>query len=177
MPWHKSIRVGSVAPTGITHGRQVNATNTGIAKHGLTRAGLSPLAQGTFSTNGQTFTERLITAGMVVSGDDITFRRCQIEDAGSADGKVIQVSGARVKFEDCTIKPTSGSCYMGIHSETAVDLWVAGCVFSNFENAISINDDVLRFLMEDSYLHTPSGVSNPGDAHKDLIEIYGCTDT
>lgn len=173
----RQIRRVAAQQGGITHGRQVNATNTGIAKHGLTRAGLTPLAGGTFSTNGATYTERLITTGMLVTGNDITFRRCQIEDSASADGKVIEVEGARVKFEDCTIKPTTGSAYMGIASWMAVDMWVTGCVFSNFENAISINDDVTGFLMEFSYLHSPSGVSNPGDAHKDLIEIYGCTNT
>lgn len=175
MPWHKSIQVGSFAPAGIQHGREVNATNTGIAKHGLVRSGLTPLAGGTFSTNGATYTERLITGGMLVTGNDVTFRRCQIEDTG-AGASIAEIEGARVKFEDCTITPTSGSTWTGIVSWFAQDLWVTGCNIFGCENNISLNDDVNNFLLEFSYVHDASGASQ-ADPHKDSIELYGTSNT
>lgn len=165
------------APTGITHGRQVNATNTGIAKWGLTAGSLAAASSGTVSTPGTVITEKRFSAGILVTGNNVTIRRCLIEDVAAAAGVIATVRAANVRFEDCTIRPSSGSCWQGIFGEDGGGydgLIISGCDVSGCENNMSLNDSPSSVTVEYSYIHDSSNVSNPG-GHQDCIEVYGGT--
>lgn len=152
----------------VTHGRQVCASNTGVAQHGLTRADMTPFT-GTLVAGG--VYERMLFGGNRVTVSDVTFRQCYFENSGPSASCVI-VQADRVLFEDCTIQPPDGvSTYMGIWYQSGTGLVVRGCDISRCENNISLNADGGSALIEDSWLHDSSKVSNPS-AHCDTIEVY-----
>lgn len=162
---------------GITHGRQVNATNTGIAKWGLTAGALTAAASGTISANGTVITERRFSSGVFVSGNNVTLRRCLIEDVGAAAGVIVKIAGTNVTLEDCTIRPSSGSCWQAILGEDGTNysgLLITGCDVSGCENNMSLNDSPSSVTVEYSYFHDSRNTSNPS-GHKDCIEVYGGT--
>lgn len=166
---------GTVA---ITHGRQLNATNTGIAKAGLVEANLTPLAGGTFSTNGATYTNRIIDGTVTVTGSNIKFAGCTIRNDGASAMMVVAAfSCVNLTLENCTIYPVTGSAYDGVVVQGgASGANIIGCNISKCENGISINDDCSNVLVDMTYVHDTSNASNPS-GHKDAIEVYGGANT
>lgn len=147
-----------------------DATNTGIAGIGVSRASLAAGgAGGTFTTPGQTISGKLFTGNVTLNGDNSTLSGCQIEDSGSSE-QVIIVGGNNVTIEDCTILAASGSFYIGIHCNNGSGTQVLRCNISLGENLMTIEADSVT--VQDSYLHDTSLASNP-TGHADVIEVYG----
>jgi hypothetical protein len=168
------VRVGSIAAAGITHGQQVNAGNTGIAAQGLVDGDLTSTAGTTYSTNGQTITNRLFTGTVTVSGSNVTLVGCKFAFGGGANTKGLVVTGSNVTVQNCTFAPTSGSWYMGIHAANGTGLVVDYCDVSGCENNMTI--ETSGVTVRRSYMHDSSNASAPA-GHKDVIEIYGGNDT
>jgi hypothetical protein len=162
------IRGRSFGPSGITHGQQINATNTGITALGLTDANLTSQGSVTYSTNGQTITNRLFTGSVNVTGSNITLRGCKWSFAGGSATKALSVTGSGLLVEYCTIAPSSGSWYMGI--DTGPSSTIDYCNISGSENNITTYANGVTIRR--SYLHDASNASNPS-GHRDCIEVYG----
>lgn len=166
------VTVGSVAGGAITHGSQVNASNTGIAALGLTDGDLASTAGTTYSTNGQTVTNKLFTDTITVSGSNIILQGCKFTFGGGANTKCLVVTGTNVTVRNCTILPSSGSWYMGIHATGGTGLTVDACDISGCENNMSVDAGVDSVTVQYSYLHAASNASNPS-GHRDALELYG----
>jgi hypothetical protein len=157
----------------ITHGRQVNATNTGITGAGISAGSLTSNAGGTYSTNGQTITGYAFTGTVTLNGDNITLSGCTVTLSGSSSKGVI-INGAGCIVEDCTITAPSGqSMYMGIHVSNGTNATIRRCDISRGENNMTIENGPTT--VTESYLHDSSNASNPG-GHRDCIEVYGGND-
>ena len=162
----------SLAAGGITHGQQMNASNTGIAYAGLTVGQLTTAGSTTYSTAGQVITNMYFTGPVVLNAANITLRNCQVEASGSST-KAVEVTASGVLIENCTIiAPGATSGYMGIHMG-GTNLTVRRCDISKFENNMTIEGGPT--LVEYSYLHDSSNVSNP-TGHRDCCEIYAGDD-
>lgn len=159
---------------GIVDGRDVNATNTGIAKHGLVQANLTAMAGGALSTSGNTYTERVLTSQLDIFGNNNTFIRCLFKPSGGASGHCVEVEGTGNTFIDCTVTTSSGSL------ETGIRVWgegsgttIRGCDLSNCENLVGFNDENAGSVLEESYLHDANNSTTGG--HIDGMEVYGST--
>lgn len=152
----------------ITHGSQVNATNTGIAGVGVARASLTATGSTIYGTSGQTISGRLFTGTVTLNGNNITLERCQIETNGMNTMGVI-VNGTGCVIQDVTIVPPSSSTYICININ-ADDTTVRRVNASVSENIITVSAN--NVLIEESYLHDTSNLANPS-AHQDIIEVYG----
>lgn len=166
--------------SGITHGRQILAdgSNTGIAGAGLTSGDLTVSGGGTYVVNGTTVTDTWFTSGVVLEGDDITFRNCLFSYAGDANELVVEMIGDRGLLENCTILPTGGtSFYKGVQIGTEAspaDCVVRACDISRCENLLVLQgaDDIV----EECFLHTVDATSNPASPHLDGIELFSGSD-
>ena len=156
----------------ITHGQQMNATNTGIAYAGLTVGQLTTVGGTTYSTAGQVITNMHFTDTVYLNAANITLRNCQIEASGSST-KAVLVNADGALIENCTIvAPGATSGYMGIYMN-GTNLTVRRCNISKFENNMTIEGGPT--LVEYSYLHDSSNVSNTA-GHRDCVEVYGGDD-
>jgi hypothetical protein len=158
------------AAAAITHGQQVNATNSGIAGLGLVDGDLTSTAGQTYSTNGQTITNRLFTGGVTVSGSNVTLQGCKFRFAGGLNSKALVVTGSNVTIRGCTLVPSSGSWYMAIHASAGTGLLVDACDISGAENNMTVETESVT--VQYSYLHDSSNISDTS-GHRDAIEIYG----
>ena len=153
----------------ITHGRQINASNTGITGVGILRSSLISTGSTTYSTNGQVVSGRLFTGSVIIAGDSITLDGCQVETSGSSVIG-INVTGSNVTIKNCTVLAPSGSMYQAIHAEDGTGSRLLRCDVSKGENNMTIETD--NVTVEECYVHDSSAVSSPG-GHKDCIEVYG----
>jgi hypothetical protein len=144
-----------VGTTTITHGNQINASNTGVPA-GVT---LTP-ASGTvtLSTPGAVWEGRDLTGSLEITADNVTVRNCRIRlNSGYF---AIQNSGKNLLVENCEIFSPSGA-YTGIAGS---NMTVRSCDIHNFENGIGAGSNV---IVEESYIHDL--YYGPG-AHVDGIE-------
>lgn len=168
-----AITVGSLpAVGGISHGQQVNASNTGLVALGLDDTDLISTPGAVYSTPGQTITNRLFTDQVRITANNITLRNCKIRWAGSANAKAVIVTGSNVTLKNCLIVPSSGSWYMGVNASGGSGLTIDACDISGCENLLTIDAGVDNVTVQYSYMHDSSAVSNPG-GHRDVIEVYG----
>lgn len=157
----------------IVHGRQINASNTGIAGVGLTAADLTTVnGDVTYSTNGQTIELKKFTGRVTLSGNNITLRKCLITTPGGQDTKALVNLGSNNLIEDVTILPSSSSLYMCIEQGglngtfRRIDASVSENILTNGNNGTTVDS---------CYFHGTSLVGNPG-GHADVVENYGGTD-
>lgn len=155
---------------GITHGQQVNASNTGIAGVGLTAGDLTSQAGQTYSTNSQTITGRRFTSPVVVTGSGVTLRNCLFDFAGGSSTRALRIQGNNCTVENCTIGTNGATSYYHAILIEADGATINRCDLSNAENVIE--DDGNNTLVLESYLHDAQAISNPG-GHVDVIEVYG----
>lgn len=160
----------------ITHGQQVNATNTGVTALGLVDGNLTTVAGATYSTgnNGQTISNRLFTDQVIVSGSNITLQGCKFRWAGAANAKAVVVTGSNVTLRNCTILPSSSSWYMAVSAAGGSGLLIEACDISGAENLLTIDAGVNSVTVQYSYMHDSSNVADPS-GHRDVIEVYGGT--
>ena len=160
--------------SGITHGRQVFATNTGIAGIGLTRSQLTPSGSITVSTPGAVVSNMLVSGTLTVAADNVTISGCQVENSGSAAFCIV-VQASNCTIQNCTVVPPgvagSASAYMGVVAQIGGGLIIRSCDISYCENNVSLNNDGGSTLIETSFLHDASNVLNPL-GHRDCIEVY-----
>lgn len=162
-------RVSPVVVSGvtITHGRQVFASNTGLAGAGVSESGLQTVNGATYSTNGQVIEGKLFTGPVIITGNDITIRKCKFIMSGSST-KSLDISGNGARIEYCMFT-SSLAVYMQVHvgGSNAV---VYRCDAGFAENIVTIEADACR--IEESYLHDATNAAN-ASAHRDTVEIYG----
>lgn len=168
-----AVRVGrpfsANAPIG--HGRQINASNTGLNYNGIDPASLTTQGSITYSTDGQTITGKAFTGSVSVTGNNVTIRNCSML-YGGLNSIGISISGANCLIEGVLITAPNGqSLYepvlIGNNTASAVlrrcDIAKGGNTVTNYGNDT---------LLEECYGHDNAEDSNPGD-HTDVIELYG----
>ena len=159
---------------GITHGQQINDSNTGYTSYldpdlgrVLVLGDLTSQAGQTFSTNGQTITKKRFTSQVTVTGDNITFIGCLFGDYESV---VIGGAASGTTLQYCTVIGSGTSAYEGILNQGA-STTITRCDVSNAENCLTNDGGADNLIIEESYLHDP--LSDDPGAHHDVIEIYG----
>ena len=168
-----TVDLPPVTAGGITDGRDVNASNTGLTGAGIDPASLTTTGGTTYGTafNGQTISGKRFTGTVSVTGSGITFSGCESQ-IGGANAIGFQVTGADNTFEDLTIIPTAGhSFYIGIHNSGS-GTTIQRCDISGGENLITNDGPANDYLIQLNYLHDNSIVSN-SSGHPDCIEVYG----
>ncbi len=155
---------------GITHGQQINATNTGIAGAGLTVGDLTSQAGTTYATNNQTVTGRRFTSPVVISADGVTLSNCLFDFAGGSATRALRVTGNNATLNNLTIATNGASSYYHSILIEGNGCTVYRCDLSQAENVIE--DDGDNTLILESFLHNAQAISNPG-GHVDVIEVYG----
>ncbi len=166
------VNVNFSSPIGeITHGSQINTSNTGITGAGISRASLTVSGGRTYSTAGQIISGLLFTDTVVLNADNIILRNCQVETNGE-NTKGIVINGSNCTVEYTTVVPPSSSTYMCIEvgGNNAIVRRVNASIS---ENIITIGASTV--LVEECYLHDTSNLANPA-AHQDVIEVYGGND-
>lgn len=153
------------------HGRDIFASNTGIAGNGVSESSLQTIAGMTYVIDGQIVEGKLFTDSVVVNADNVTIRNCKFKTSGS-NTQSLHIKGANVRVEYCTFTTSTGSVYMQVHISGS-GATVYRCDISRGENNITVEADTAH--IEESYLHDSSNVSNTS-GHRDTIEIYGGND-
>lgn len=156
------------AADAISNGQEINASNTGLNFAGVSESNLVVTNGATYSVDGQVIENRLFTDAVILSGNNITIRNCRITISPGANNKAIIVTGSGCTLEGLLVDTASGSGYMGVDVR-GDNLTVQRCNISSFENNITISAS--GTLIDESYLHDSSTVTNPG-GHRDCIEIY-----
>ena len=158
----------TAAPTGITHGRQVNAANTGIARAGLTRSQLTASGSINATTAGQVITGKNITGKVTITADNVTLRNSWVTNSGSG-AVLIDVLGNNFTMENVTATPGAGNAaYQCVWVEDGTGHKIIGSDISRCENLISLNDSG-QVTIDQNYLHESAAL---GSGHKDAIEVY-----
>lgn len=154
------------------HGRDVNASNAGIAAAGLTKSQLTPSGSITASTPGQVIEGKLITGSVNIRAKNVTLRNSWVENSGSFAAMVdVQADGFTMENTTLTAPGTS-TAYMGVWVEGGTGHKILHSDISRAENLISLNDSGSA-LIEGNYLHNAAGGSG---AHKDSVEVYAGKD-
>lgn len=154
--------------TGITHGRQVNATNTGIARAGLTRSQLTASGSINATTPGQVITGKNITGKVTITADNVTLRNSWVTNSG-AGAVLIDVLGNNFTMENVTATPGPGNAaYQCVWVEDGTGHKIIGSNISRCENLISLNDSG-QVTINQNWLHESAAL---GAGHKDGIEVY-----
>lgn len=155
---------------GVTHGQQINATNTGIAGAGLTVGDLTAHSGGTLSTPGATLTRRRFTAPVVITADGVTLEECLFDFAGGSSTSACRITGDGCSLSWCEIGTDGAtSYYRSLFLDEAVGTTIYRCDIHDGENCSE--DDGTDTLWLESFLHSAQAVSNPG-GHVDVVEIY-----
>jgi hypothetical protein len=154
--------------TAITHGRQVNATNTGIARAGLTRSQLTASGSINATTAGQVITGKNITGKVTITADNVTLKNSWVQNSGSG-AVLIDVLGNNFTMENVTASPGAGNAaYQCVWVEGGTGHKIIGSNLSRCENLISLNDSG-AVTIDQNYLHESAAL---GGGHKDGIEVY-----
>jgi len=166
-----SIRVGAPPATGITHGRQINASNTGLNYNGINPGSLTPVAGSQdYSTNGQVIEGKSFTDRIDISGSNITMRNCKLVNGGDASFGFV-ISGSGITVEGCTVTAPSGqSLYEPFAVLGATNATIRRCDIS--KGAQYVTAQCAGLIIEESYCHDLSIDSDPTQ-HPDGLEIWG----
>lgn len=166
------LRHDRAAPgSGISHGRQVNAGNTGLNYNGISPASLTSAGATTLSTNGQTVSGKAFTGQLTITGSNVTVRNCTVILGGVNTFGII-ISGNNCLIEGVTVTAPGGqSLNNPIYIDNGADRNVIRyCDVSQGSN--SITNYGTNTIIEYTYCHDCSNVSDPTD-HPDTIEVYG----
>lgn len=164
---------------GITHGIDVNATNTGITGAGLVPGDLATYSgASTITTNGATIEGFRMSGSVDVNADNVTFRNC-LFDGGDGDGisstfgglTEISATSDGTLLEYCTWvgaypgEETDFSCVLNRGTNTTAR-------FLDLSGACNMwRDDGSDTWLEYSYIHHPFP-DDGGQSHRDLIELF-----
>lgn len=166
-----SVKIGSMPGGGgtVTHGQQINATNTGIVGAGISEASLTASGSVTYSTAGATVSGLKVTGTISLQGNNITLRNCVIVQGGANSyGLIIDGSGCLV--ENVTIRtPSSSVSMLSTIIVGGSNATVRRCDASGGENILTSNG--VGALYQENYFHDCSIVSDTA-GHADVAEVY-----
>lgn len=160
------------AATAITHGRQINASNTGLNYNGIPESSLTPVSgYQNYSTNGMLVEGKSFNNRIDISGNNITVRNCKLVNGG-VDTFGFLVTGANVLIEGCLITSPAGQSttepiYIGNFVQNTT---VRRCDISRGCQAGSIYGVGAQIV--ECYCHETSVASDPTQ-HPDVWEVYG----
>src|SRR5882762_6296687 len=101
-------------PGGITHGRQVNASNTGLNYNGIDPATLTPSARTSFDVDNEVIEGLSFTGRVDVNANGVTIRNCMWVGGGESTFGIL-VIGDGLTMEGVTIKPAPATAwYIGL---------------------------------------------------------------
>lgn len=161
-------------PGEVTHGREINAANTGIAYAGLVEGDLTATGATNYTTNGQVIENRIFSGTVRLTGGDQTLRNCVIRIGGYATFALrVQSSGCTI--ENCLITSDTGF-YEGISVENVSDTTIRRVDGGHGENILTVTGSGSGLLIEECYFHDVNHESDPS-GHIDVVEIYGGNDT
>jgi hypothetical protein len=141
--------------TEITHGRDVDESNTGPT------GTLTPVSGTvTITTPGTVWEGKDLTGSIEIQADNVTLRNFRVTVHDGYFGILIR-SGTNTLIENCEI--ASPGLYTGITGE---DMTVRRCNVHGFENSLAVGSNV---IVEECYLHDHNYA--PG-AHVDGIEWW-----
>lgn len=169
----------NASPSGstITHGDQMNASNTGYTAYfdtGLGRllmsSDLTPSSGGTNSGSGQLIYAQNFTNELFLTGNNNIVRGCKAQSNGGSEfSHAFRDGGNNNRFEYCTVLPNPGFGFgFGILSEGSgsvyefLDITRCGNLISYYGTA---------WTCRYSYLHAAGNPTTPAD-HVDGIELY-----
>jgi len=159
-------------PSVITHGRQINASNTGLNYHGIPESSLvsTPGFQN-YSTPGQVVQGKLFNNRVDISGDNILVKDCKLTNGG-VDTFGFNITGANVTLEGCLIVANPGT---SITEPFFITNNIAGATIRRCD--ISLGCQAGSYygtggLLEENYFHDTSVASDPTQ-HPDVLEVYG----
>lgn len=160
----------------ITHGREITASNTGLAGIGVSQASLTTVGGTTYSgTTPQTITGKKFTDTVTLAGDNITLDGCMFVGWGSAHF-MVRNNGNNNTVKNCLFLPGgvagSHTAYEGIYTDSGSGLTITRCDISYCENNITTGGSAANVNITENYLHDPQNISNP-TGHVDNIEVYG----
>jgi hypothetical protein len=169
-----AVPVAPVNPpqTAITHGQEINASNTGFAAGGLTVADLVTQAGGTFSTNGQVIERRHFTSGVTLTGANQILRDCFIDVGEDENVMALRLEGTGTLVERVKVVARGRGGFVGVLISSGSGHTLRRVESSNFENTVTTYQN--NVTIEESYLHDPA--SPYAGAHHDVVEIYGGND-
>jgi len=158
--------------SGVTHGQQINASNTGIAGAGYVVGDLSSTAGSTYSTPDEVVTLKRFTSPVTVTADGVTFRYCLFDFAGGSSTVALNVQGDNFTGEYLNLGTDGAtSYYRSVYGNDCTGMTLERCDIHDAENCIE--DNGTNTLLLECFLHDSQGVSNPPDPHNDVIEVYG----
>lgn len=168
-----SVRIGRpfAANGPVSHGREINAANTGLQYAGVSQASLTSVGSGTIASNGALIDRELFNGRVDVTGSNNTFRNCMWV-GGALNEFAALVTGSGNTFDGCLIMPAPGvSWYIGINIGDGVqNTVITRCDLSGGKTQVTNYGDNTHLLY--SYCHDTSLLSDPTN-HPDNIEWYG----
>lgn len=161
---------------GITHGRQINASNTGLNYNGINPSTLTPVSgPQEYSTPGQVISGKSFNNTVYISGDNITIRNCKILYGGDASFGV-SIQANNVTVEGCLITaPTGQSLYEPI----AIDGSTTGATIHRCDisrGAQFITTNAFNVTIIENYMHD-CATDSDRTQHPDGIEVFGSQNT
>jgi hypothetical protein len=169
----------------ITHGSQLNATNTGPEAAGFTNLVEWPGPGHDITEDGAVLEGyRFTNNGPSVYANDVTLRGCEFRNTGPQSW-IVRNEGQNLTVEDCRFRPddTDGpettmaqSYQQGIKCfGDARGLTVRRCEFWGFGNAIEfepeVSSEAMPLVVEDTWMHHAAAVDYEGsdEYHHDGI--------
>jgi hypothetical protein len=177
-----SARVPSVAGGGgaVTHGRQLDTTNTGPEAAGYTVTNWT--GGSSFTTPGQVIEGKRLSNTAVLA-DNVTFRGCEFRCTAVQDF-VVRVEASNTTFEDCRWRPAATntppvsmaqSYQQGIKWFEGTGMTVRRCEFWGFGNAIEFEPanttQSAPLVVEECWMHDAAayGYNGSDEYHHDGI--------
>lgn len=163
----------------ITHGRQITASNTGIAGAGLTSDDLESAAGPLITSDNTTLEGYRFTSNVKIAADGCTIRNCLFDFAGEADLRCLIIEGTGNTVEYCTMVPTGPAAYEGIYMQDglAFDTTLTRLHIENVAHLITDEcggnglDGGYGLILAESYLVGPA--ADQVGQHLDCIQCYG----
>lgn len=181
-------QVVTTPPGAITHGRQLNATNTGPEAAGYTS--LKTWTGSTSITTNGTVIEgyRFVNGAPSVYADNVVLRGCEFRSTGP-QWWIVRNEGKNLIVEDCRFRPdaTNGpettmaqSYQQGIKCfGVARGLTVRRCEFWGFGNAIEFeptnSTSTTPIIVEDTWMHHAAAITYSGSDeyhHDGILSSY-----
>lgn len=169
----------------VTHGRQLDTTNTGPEAAGYTLTAWT--GGSSFTTPGQVIEGKRLSNTAVLA-DNVTFRGCEFKCTAVADF-VVRIDGANnTVFEDCRWRPANTdtppvsmaqSYQQGIKMFSGEGLTVRRCEFWGFGNAIEFepinSTETNPIVVEETWMHDAAAYGYVGSDeyhHDGILSSY-----
>ncbi len=142
-----------------------NADTTGVPTGTVLTAYSGP---SNVSTNGTVIDSKTITTGLVITGDNITIRKCLIRATGFFWNVLNDYDGGtNLLIEDCEIDSLDNTT--GDSAINCANTTVRRCDIHSAIDGMKVGTNV---TIEDSYIHD---LTVFGDSHNDAIQCLGTT--